>query len=84
MRLSSIFIALTSFVLGAVLCIVAAGFAVTKIEETSEIGVRHALDEANYGWAEVQADGLQVILTGKPDGLMRSAGLAKWSMRPES
>jgi len=64
MRLSSIFIALTSFVLGAVLCIVAAGFAVTKIEETSEIGVRHALDEANYGWAEVQADGLQVILTG--------------------
>ncbi len=64
MRLSSVIATLTSFVLGAGLCLLAASFAVTAVEENSEIGVRRALDAADYDWSEVQADGLQVILTG--------------------
>ena len=44
--------------------LVAANFSVTLIEESSEIGVRDALDDAGMTWAEVQADGLQVTLAG--------------------
>lgn len=50
--------------MGAVLCAIAASFAVTTVEENSEIAVRRVLDQAQYGWSEVEADGLQVILTG--------------------
>ncbi|MDK3072232.1 OmpA family protein [Sedimentitalea sp. JM2-8] len=64
MRLSSLFIIVMSFALGAGLCVLAAGFAVTAVERTSETDVRHVLDEAGYEWAEVQANGLQVILSG--------------------
>lgn len=64
MRLSSIAIVTLTFLAAAGLCLVAAGFAVKAVEENSEYGVRLALDENNLPWAEVQADGLQVILTG--------------------
>ncbi len=64
MRKSSILISALGFGMGAVLCAVAAGFAVTTVEENSEIAVRRVLDRAQYGWSEVEADGLQVILTG--------------------
>ncbi|MDU9002258.1 OmpA family protein [Sedimentitalea todarodis] len=64
MRQSPLLVAVLSFVIGAALCLVAASFAVTAIEDSSEIGVRRALDQASYDWAEVEADGLQVILTG--------------------
>ncbi len=64
MRKSSILFSTLGFGLGALLCTVAAGFAVTTVEEHSEIAVRRALDQAEYGWSEVYADGLQVILTG--------------------
>ncbi|MEY8829833.1 OmpA family protein [Sedimentitalea sp. XS_ASV28] len=64
MRQSPFLVALLSFAIGGVLCLVAAGFAVTAVEDGSEIGVRKVLDRAEYDWAEVQADGLEVILTG--------------------
>lgn len=50
--------------MAAALCIVAAGFAVRVIEDNSEISVRRALDSNQLEWAEVQADGLRVELTG--------------------
>ena len=64
MRLSSLLIVAITFTAAAVLSLVAANFSVKLIEETSEIGVRDALDDAGMTWAEVQADGLQVILAG--------------------
>lgn len=64
MRLSSALIIATTFVAAAAAAIVAANFSVKLIEETSEIGVRDALDEAGATWAEVQADGLTVTLAG--------------------
>ncbi|MEO9780655.1 MAG: OmpA family protein [Sedimentitalea sp.] len=64
MRQSPFLIALLSFAIGGALCLVTASFAVTAIEDGSEIEVRRVLDEAEYDWAEVEADGLQVVLTG--------------------
>lgn len=64
MRLSTLFMILMSFAVGAGLCLLAARFAVGAVEANSEIGIRGALDDAGYSWAEVQADGLRVVLTG--------------------
>jgi len=64
MRLSSLAIVLGAFIAAGGASFVAAGFAVTVVEDSSEIGVRNALDEAGLTWAEVQADGLQVTMTG--------------------
>ena len=64
MRLSALLIVAITFTAAAVVSLVAANFSVKLIEETSEIGVRDALDDAGMTWAEVQADGLQVILAG--------------------
>lgn len=64
MRLSSLLAVGLTFLLAAILCLIAAGFAVTAIEDSSEIGVRRALDDNGHHWAEVEADGLQVILAG--------------------
>lgn len=64
MRLSALLIVAITFTAAAVVALVAANFSVKLIEETSEIGVRDALDDAGMTWAEVQADGLQVILAG--------------------
>ena len=52
------------FLVSAGLCLLAASFAVTKVEETSEFAVRRALDLKGHDWAEVHADGLHVVLTG--------------------
>ena len=57
-------IAAIPFFGAAGLSYVAAGFAVTEIEENTEIAARQALDAQDKGWAEVQANGLQVILSG--------------------
>lgn len=77
MRLSSLFISAAALVLAAGLCVVAAGFSVTAIEVRTEIGVRTALDNAEQGWAEVQADGLKVILSGTaPDEATRFTALS--------
>ncbi len=64
MRLSALLMIVTTFVAAAIASLVAASFSVQLIEDTSEIGVRDALDAANMPWAEVQADGLQVTLAG--------------------
>ena len=64
MRLSSITAIAGTFLAAAVLCWVAAGFAVTVIEDNSRTSVRHALDLEGMTWAEVDADGLQVFLAG--------------------
>lgn len=59
----SIVVALT-FALAGGLSLFAASFAVQTIEDNSEIVVRRALDEAGHSWAEIEADGLQVVLAG--------------------
>ncbi|KZY51323.1 MULTISPECIES: OmpA family protein [unclassified Sulfitobacter] len=64
MRLSAIFTIALTFAAAAVVSLVAASFSVQLIEDTSEIGVRDALDAQGMTWAEVQADGLQVTLAG--------------------
>lgn len=77
MRLSAIAIVTMTFLAAAGLSLVAAGFAVRAIEDNSEYGVRLALDENELPWAEVQADGLQVILTGTaPSEAMRFKALS--------
>ncbi|APE42580.1 hypothetical protein BOO69_03465 [Sulfitobacter alexandrii] len=64
MRLSAVLTITLTFVAAAVVALVAANFSVKLIEETSEIGVRDALDDQGMTWAEVQANGLQVTLSG--------------------
>jgi len=64
MRLSSVLIVTSMFTGAAVLSLVTASFSVRVIEENSEIEVRRTLDEAQMTWAEVQADGLTVTLSG--------------------
>ncbi len=64
MRLSALLTVTLTFAAAAVVSLVAANFSVKLIEETSEIGVRDALDDQGMTWAEVQADGLQVTLAG--------------------
>jgi OOP family OmpA-OmpF porin len=77
MRLSAIVIVAITFVSAAAVSLVAANFSVKLIEETSEIGVRQALDTAQMPWAEVEADGLQVTLDGiAPTEARRFAALS--------
>lgn len=64
MRLSSIAIISATFGAAAVLSVIGAGFAVNVVEDQSELGVRRALDAELMHWAEVEANGLQVFLTG--------------------
>ncbi len=72
MRISSLFAVGLTFVVAAILSLVAAGFAVSAVEDSTEIGVRRSLDEAGHHWAEVQADGLRVVLAGTaPDEAKR-------------
>ena len=77
MRLSSLILSVSAFLGAAGVSIVAASYSVTLIEETSEITVREALDDADMIWAEVQADGLQVTLSGiAPTEARRFAALS--------
>ncbi|MAY89116.1 MAG: hypothetical protein CML02_20625 [Pseudooceanicola sp.] len=64
MRFTKVFIVLATFALAACACLAAAGVMATGVERTTEIEVRTALDTQGNDWAEVQADGLRVILTG--------------------
>jgi OOP family OmpA-OmpF porin len=64
MRLSSMLTILLTFAAAAVVSLVAASFSVSLIEDSSEIGVRDALDAKGMTWAEVEANGLQVSLSG--------------------
>ena len=77
MRLSALLIIAMTFTAAATVSLVAANFSVTLIEENSEIGVRDALDAKEMTWAEVQADGLQVTLSGTaPDEVARFNALS--------
>lgn len=64
MRLSMIFAIAGTFLMAAVLCLVAAGFTVTAIEDNARSSVRSELDKEAMTWTEVDADGLQVFLAG--------------------
>ncbi|WP_299563440.1 OmpA family protein [uncultured Sulfitobacter sp.] len=77
MRLSSLLTIFLAFAAAAVVSLVAANFSVRLIEETSEIGVRDALDDKGMTWAEVEADGLKVSLSGTaPTEAVRFAALS--------
>jgi len=64
MRLSSLLTIFLTFAAAAMISLVAANFSVSLIEDNSEIGVRDALDAKGMTWAEVEANGLQVSLSG--------------------
>lgn len=64
MRLSSVLSVVVAFAGAAVLCVVAAGFAVSAIEDGSRQAVRDRLGADGMDWAEVHTDGLQVVLAG--------------------
>ncbi|WP_417672704.1 OmpA family protein [Pseudodonghicola sp.] len=77
MRLSSLLPTGATFGVAAILCLVAAGFAVSAIEETTEIDLRRTLDQSGFPWAEVQANGLRVIVSGTaPDEAARFAAIS--------
>lgn len=54
----------SAFVAAAAASLYVADSSVELVENSSEIGVRSALDENALTWAEVEADGLQVTLSG--------------------
>lgn len=64
MRLSSIFTIGATFAIAAALSLVAAGFAVSKIEDGSRAEVRAAFYRHDMGWTEIETYGLQVYLAG--------------------
>ncbi|MFW8635448.1 OmpA family protein [Cribrihabitans pelagius] len=77
MRLSSLMIPGLTFAAAAGLSLVAAGFAVTAVERSTETGLRAALDRAGFTWAEVTADGLQVVMQGTaPDEAARFSAIS--------
>ena len=65
MRLSVFSLTLAFFVVAGVFSLLVANASVKLVEDTSEIAVRDMLDENNLTWAEVEADGLRVILAGE-------------------
>ena len=77
MRLPAAVLVLIIMLFGAGLSYLGAIAAVNVVEDSTEIGVRIALDDTELGWAEVQADGLQVLLTGTaPSEAMRFKALS--------
>ncbi|MEP2890626.1 OmpA family protein [Tateyamaria sp.] len=77
MRLSSLLMVVGTFFAAGLLSLVAANMSVQLIEDSSEIGVRDALDDQGMTWAEVEANGLQVTLAGiAPTEAVRFAALS--------
>lgn len=64
MRLSTILVIAATSLISAAMCLMAARFAVTAIEDSSRTAVRDTLDQNDMVWAEVDANGLQVFLAG--------------------
>jgi len=64
MRLSSYATVGATFICAAALCLVAAGFSVTLVEDSSRDGVRRALDREGLEWADADANGLQLFVIG--------------------
>jgi len=65
MRLSALFIRLGAFLVAALLSVVAARATVAVVEDRSVVAVQEELIDRGQGWAEVQGDGLQVIIEGE-------------------
>lgn len=77
MRPSQILLVPASLMVGAFLALFAAIFSVNVIESSSEDAVRDALTLRGHEWAEVQSDGLQVVLSGNaPSEAMRFRALS--------
>jgi len=77
MRLSSVLIIVASFFSAALLSMFTANLSVKLIEDKSEIGVRSEFDKSGMTWAEVEANGLQVIIAGvAPTEALRFAALS--------
>ena len=77
MHLSSVLIIVASFFSAALLSMFTANFSVKLIEDKSEIGVRSEFDKSGMTWAEVEANGLQVIIAGvAPTEALRFAALS--------
>lgn len=65
------------FAATGLLCLLLSIWTAHAIERFSRLGVRRALSEAGHSWVDVQADGLQVILTGTaPTEAMRFRALS--------
>ncbi|MGX0878726.1 OOP family OmpA-OmpF porin [Roseovarius sp. MBR-154] len=64
MRFSTVFTIGATFMGAVAISTIAAGFAVSAIEDGSRHGVRVALDQRGLVWTEVDTDGLQVFLAG--------------------
>lgn len=64
MRLSSLFVIAGTFFAAAILCVIAARFSVSVVEENSRNAVRDTLDRNEMTWTEVDTSGLQIYLAG--------------------
>ena len=64
MPLSRAYLNATAFALAAGASLLAAQFSVTLIENNTETEVRYILDRNGLTWAEVEADGLRVMMSG--------------------
>ncbi|MCK8464368.1 OmpA family protein [Aliiroseovarius sp. S1339] len=64
MRLSQVFLVPASFFIAALVSLFVANFAVSTIERTSQESVESELFLQSHEWASVEADGLQVVLSG--------------------
>lgn len=77
MRLNTSLLFIASFAVAAGLSLLTAVLAADKVEDMTEIGIRRVLDLNGHDWAEVEADGLQVLLTGTaPDEAARFVALS--------
>jgi OmpA-OmpF porin, OOP family len=65
MPLSRTHLVLSAFALAAGASLLAASYSVKVVEERSEIEIRQALDLNGLTWAEVEADGLRVMMAGR-------------------
>lgn len=64
MRFSTYVLPAASFALAGVFSVIAAGFAVSQVEEASKTAITEQLQMAGLTWASVDATGLQVFLIG--------------------
>ena len=64
MKLPSLFYSALCFIVSAVLCILAAIFLAQWTEGLSKEEIRRTWAENNLGWAEIKADGLQLLIFG--------------------
>ncbi|MEM1351517.1 MAG: OmpA family protein [Pseudomonadota bacterium] len=64
MALTRGYLVASAFLIGAALSLVAATLSAQLVEENTETEVRYILDRNGLTWAEVEADGLRVVMTG--------------------